>query len=664
VQGFLKKIFDFPKNLPSKAQWKLFFQVLTRKEKIIFLSCLGCFLSSLIFLSLNFYFERTKIVPARGGSFIEGVVGQPRFINPVLASSDVDRDLVELTFAGLMRYEKDGRIVPELIKNYQVSENGKIYEITLKDALWSDGQKITSDDVIFTIKTIQNPDFKSPEIVNWQGVKVEKISEKKLIFKLKEPYFPFLERLTVKILPKHIFGEIPPENFPLAIYNLQPIGSGPFKFKEIKYDKLGKIASLTLVKNENYFGKIPYLENITFFFFESEKDAIEALKRGEIQGLVVLNPQIPQLFLKNSFSLYEIALPRYFAVFFNPEKSDILEKKEVREALDLSLNKSEILAKVIENRGKIVNSPILPEFYKFTKPEIESTFDLKKAKEKLKKAGFLEKDGKFFKVKREATFSFESYLEKGSEGEEVKDLQRCLSFFPDIYPQAKITGYFGEATEKAVILFQEKYKEDILEPWGFEKGTGIVSKTTRKKLNEICNQMSTKTLPLKLSLVTVNQPFLEKTANLLKEQWSALGIDVEIKTFEFNELMRDVIKPREYEMLLFGEALGMIPDPLAFWHSSRKVDPGLNLALYENEKADEFLKKARTAQDFSELRENLEQFQKILIEDKPAIFLYSPNFLYLVSTKIKGLNFEIIADPSKRFIDIENWYLKTKRVWK
>ena len=179
MQGFLKKIFDFPKNLPSKAQWKLFFQVLTKKEKIIFLSCLGCFLSSLIFLSFNFYFERTKIVPARGGSFIEGVVGQPRFINPVLASSDVDRDLVELTFAGLMRYEKDGRIVPELIKNYQVSENGKIYEITLKDALWSDGQKITSDDVIFTIKTIQNPDFKSPEIVNWQGVKVEKISEKK-----------------------------------------------------------------------------------------------------------------------------------------------------------------------------------------------------------------------------------------------------------------------------------------------------------------------------------------------------------------------------------------------------------------------------------------------------------------------------------------------------
>lgn len=668
MQGFFRKKIDSLKStlcsFPSRSQWRLFFGVLTKKEKIVFLSCFVCFLGSLIFLSTNFYFKRTKVVPAEGGIYIEGAVDQPRFINPVLAFNDIDRGLVELIFAGLMKTEIDGKIVPDLAKEYEIKEGGTAYEITLReDVFWHDGQKITADDVIFTIKTIQDPDFESPEIANWVGIEVEKISEQKLIFKLKDPYFPFLERLTVKVLPKHIFGDISAKSFYLTIYNLQPIGSGPFRFKEIKYDKLGKIESLVLIRNENYFGKLPYLKEVKFLFFETEEEVIEAAQRKEIRGFTISNPEIID-YLEKDAPLYEISLLRYFAVFFNPKKSDILAEKEVREALDLATNKSEILEKVIKNQGKIVSSPILPEFYGFEPPKNESEFNLEKAKEGLEEAGFVQKDGKFFKIERETTFNFESYLKEESRGQEVKDLQKCLSFFPDIYPEGEITGYFGKSTEKAVILFQEKYKEEILEPWGFEEGTGIVSKTTRKKLNEICNEFSEKSLPLKLSLVTVNQPFLIKTAKLLKEQWERLGIEIEIKALEFNELSRDFIKPREYEMLLFGEALGIIPDPLAFWHSSRIEDPGLNLAMYENKKADDFLKEARMAQDFEQFKENLEKFQNILIEDKPAIFLYSPNFLYCVSKEIKGIDFEIITEPSERFIDIESWYLKTKRALK
>jgi len=673
VQGFFRKKLDSLKStlcsLPSRSQWKLFFRVLTKKEKIIFLSCFVCFLGSLIFLSVNFYLQRTKTIPAVGGIYIEGIVDQPRFINPVLASNDIDRGLVELIFTGLMKVEIDGKIVPDLAKGYEIKEGGTVYEITLReDVFWHDGQKITTDDVVFTIKTIQDPDFKSPEIANWIGIRVEKISEQKLIFKLKDPYFPFLERLTVKVLPKHIFGDILAESFPLTIYNLQPIGSGPFRFKEIKYDKLGKIESLTLARNENYFGKLPHLKEVKFLFFETEKEVIEAAQRKEIQGFTISNPEIID-YLEKEAPLYEISLPRYFAIFFNPKKSDISAEKEVRESLDLATNKSEILEKAIKSRGKIVSSPILPEFYGFDLPsgalaKEGPDVNLEKAKELLEEAGFVQKDGKFFKIERETTFNFEEYLKEESRGQEVKDLQECLSFFPDIYPEGEITGYFGKSTEKAVILFQEKYKEEILEPWEFEEGTGIVSKTTRKKLNEVCNEFSEESLPLKLFLVTVNQPFLVKTAKILKEQWEKLGIEIEIKALEFNELSRNFIKPREYEILLFGEALGIIPDPLAFWHSSRIEDPGLNLAMYENKKADEFLKEARMAQDFEQFKKNLEKFQNILIEDKPAIFLYSPNFLYYVSKEIKGIDFEIISEPSKRFIEIESWYLKTKRVWK
>ena len=117
-------------------------------------------------------------------------------------------------------------------------------------------------------------------------------------------------------------------------------------------------------------------------------------------------------------------------------------------------------------------------------------------------------------------------------------------------------------------------------------------------------------------------------------------------------------------MLLFGEVLGIIPDPYPFWHSSQIKDPGLNLAKYENKKVDSLLEKARTTLDPEKQKEFLQEFQDILIEDLPCLFLYTPNYLYLVPKEIKGFDTKIIVDPSKRFGNIEGWYVKTKRVWK
>lgn len=658
----LKKVF---RNLPSKSQWKMFFKILTKKEKIIFLFCLVCFWCTLIVLSTNFYCKNTQLVPAQGGIYIEGIVGQPRFINPVLQFNDIDRSLTELMFSGLMKYEKDGKIVPDLVQEYQILEEGAAYEVILRDNIfWHDGQEITVDDVVFTIETIQDLELKSPELANWIDVEVRKISNQKIIFRLQNSYFPFLERLTIKILPKHIFGEVPAENFPLTIYNLQPIGSGPFKFQKIKYNKLGQVESLDLIRNQNYFEKLPYLEKIRILFFETEEELVRAVRKKQVQGFTIADPESLAMLEENGFALYEISLPRYFSIFLNTQESDILAKKEVREALELGINKTEILERVIKNRGTIVTSPLLPELYGFEEPTDQMDYNQEQAKALLERAGLVQKDGKFFEIETEATFSFEKRLEKGSKGKEVESLQECLSFFPDIYPEGEVTGYFGENTEQAVIAFQEKYKKEILEPWGFEQGTGLIAKTTREKLNEVCNQFLEQTTPIKFSLATVDQPFLVETARFLEEQWEKLGLEIKIIALEFNELSRELIKPRKYEMLLFGEALGIIPDPLAFWHSSRIKDPGLNLALYESKKADEFLKQARMAQDFEEFKQNLEAFQNILLEDSPAIFLYRPHFLYFVSRGIKGADFEIISEPSKRFIDIENWYLKTQRIWK
>lgn len=651
--------------LPCFAQCKHFFNVLTKKEKITFLVFLFCFLFSFIFLSRNFYSKHTQVEPISGGILIEGVIGQPRFINPVLASSDVDRDLIELLFSGLIKYDENGALAYDLAEKYDISEQGKIYEITLKkDIFWHDGKPITADDIIFTINTIQNENYKSPEFANWLGITVEKTSETKVIFRLRNAYFPFLERLTLKILPQHIFEQIPIENFALAEYNLKPIGSGSFKFKSLKYNNLGKIEYITLSKNKDYFEKLPYLEEISFRFFETEQDLIKSGSRNDINSLVTSDPDSLDSLKNKGFFWHRISLPRYFAVFFNQKNSDLLKKKEIRQSLSAATNKQAILQEVINERGKVVNSPILPEVYNFEYPNNIIEFDLDKAKQLLEEQGFEQKNGKFIDPKKNFQFTFTKDLKYGHQEKEVEELQKCLSLFPDVYPEAKITGYFGESTKKAVTAFQEKYREDILDPWDFEQGTGIVAKTTREKLNEVCNPQSEDIPVLTFSLKTVNQPFLVKTAEIIKSQWQDLGINLEIKAFEFGKLSNDVIKPRDYEMILFGQALNIVPDPFAFWHSSKINDPGLNLSLYENKKADSFLKDARESVKSEDLINNLQEFQNILVEDIPAIFLYSPDFMYLISNNVKGINLKIISDPSKRFIGIENWYIQTQRVWK
>jgi len=653
------------KNLyPSKAQWKQFFKVLNKKEKTTFSVFLALAIISFSFLTINFYLQHTQVKPALGGAYSEGLVGQPRFLNPIYAqTNDVDRDLVELLFSGLMRYAPDGQLVPQLAKEYNISEDGQIYEFTLKDNLvWHDKKSLTADDVLFTIKTIQNPDFKSPLRVSWSGIEVSKISDTTIRFELQKPSSIFLEHCTVKIIPEHVWQSVSPENFPLNLRNLKPIGSGPYKLERLEQNTQGKTEFLILTRHSEYFEPGPYIPKITFYFFDNQPDLIKSYLNGKIKGFSLFSPKdLPKFDL--GLEMYSFSLPRYFALFFNPEESKVLEEDEVKQALNYAIDKQAIVEELLMGHGKIVSSPVMPEIYNLQQPLEGYPFNQEKAKKILDEAGF-EQDENGYRTKytkKSTSFQFKSNLQLKSQGTEVRELQKCLAQFPDVYPEGDVTGYFGSLTKAAVINFQEKYASEVLAPYGLTQGTGQVKKSTRAKLNELCNTKE-ETLELKFSLATVDQPLLTQTASLVKNQLKELGIEISVEAFDASTLEREIIKERDYQILLFGEVLGSIPDPFPFWHSSQKKDPGLNLSLYENKKADELLEEIRQTFDQEVKKEKLEQFQELLIKDSPAVFLYNPNYLYLVASDIKGITGEMITDPSKRLSDMENWYIKTKRV--
>ena len=562
------------KKIQNKLKIRLIPKALSKKERYIVASLVLVILGSILAIPITTYFHFTEKAPDYGGGFTEGMVNEPRHINPLLSqANDTDRDLVYLVYSGLLEYNGEGKIVPDLAQSYEISSDGLNYTVYLKDSTyWHDGRKVTADDVIFTIQTAQNSDYGSPQRINWQGVQIEKVNDLAVMFKLQARYAQFLNNLTVKILPKHIWQDIKPINFALSEFNLKPIGSGPYKFDRLKKDKDGRIQSYQLSANKEFYGGRPFINDIEIKFYVSEDEMIDAYNRNEIESLSFVSPDnLKRVKFKQRLNLRELRLPRYFAVFFNQNKSVILSDKNIRLALSHATDKNALLEKVLGSRGLAIHSPMV--------------------------GGVL-----------------------------------------DIPNNVK------------------KYDYDL------ELAKTILAASPKAGEPRPAGRETTENQKVSIKITTSTWPELTEVAKILEEQWKALGVDITIEVLPTPELQQ-AIKDRNYEALLFGAVLNIDPDPFSLWHSSQKRDPGLNLALYDNKAADTLLEDARQTLNPLERAKKYDDFQKLVIEDIPAVFLYNPLYIHGQAKKIKGSNGKLISLPSDRFINIEKWYIDTKRVW-
>jgi peptide/nickel transport system substrate-binding protein len=171
-------------------------------EKVVFYSLIAVAvvtgLTFLAHLNNKFLVE----VPDRGGEMTEGVVGIPRFVNPVLAVSDADKDVVSLVFSGLLKASPDGKLVPDLAASYTISPDGRTYTFTLRDNIFfHDGEPITTEDIEFTIQKIQDSTVKSQNDQFGMELLSKKLTIKKYINYLKQRRKKLLKRL-IKYMKK------------------------------------------------------------------------------------------------------------------------------------------------------------------------------------------------------------------------------------------------------------------------------------------------------------------------------------------------------------------------------------------------------------------------------------------------------------------------------
>lgn len=370
-----------------------FFLALSFWERITAVVIMVLALGGLLFWLGAIYISSTNEVPDRGGEYIEGMVGQPSYVNPVLAiANDVDADIATLVFDGLFVRNEEGLIEPRIASEYLVSEDGKVYTVKLRDGVkWHDGSNLSSADVVFTVQLIQNPAYKSPlRARTLSKVEVSAPDEKTVVFTLDKPYFRFPDALTFGILPKHIWGTISPEKFFLSEGNLMPIGSGPFRYGDLKKDAEGNILWYEVIANDSYFLGRPFLDSIRFRFYLDESVLLSALIRGEIEGMANVSPDdLHAIQTKKSLRLYEFSHPRSFALFLNASKSVPLGYDEVRMAMALSIDRDILVREVIAGKGVIAGSPFLPFMKGYDAEFSAPRYDLGEAERILEEKGWV-----------------------------------------------------------------------------------------------------------------------------------------------------------------------------------------------------------------------------------------------------------------------------------
>jgi len=339
-------------------------RLFTKLEKIVLLSLLGILLLDMSFGIGRFYIHHTKVVPAYGGIYSEGILGQPRFINPLLAQTQTDKDLTRLVFAGLYKYDDHGNIIPDLAESdMQLSENQKEYTVKLKPNLkWHDGQPITADDVVFTIQTLQNPDYKSPFKKLWQNISVQKIDPLTVKFTNTDISAPFETNLTLGILPKHIWAQITPENFYLAKPNLEPVGSGPYNVTEISKSVNGDVRGIKLQSYSNYPTGKPFIDGVDLKFYQSYEQLLAGLHTREVDsiGFLPFDKKTLTDLSRSSMQVLQIPVFQYQALFFNSKTSKVLASKPVRQALAAALDRNTFIKNVYSGFALPAYTPILP----------------------------------------------------------------------------------------------------------------------------------------------------------------------------------------------------------------------------------------------------------------------------------------------------------------
>jgi peptide/nickel transport system substrate-binding protein len=483
----------------------------------------------LLFILLNFLYSSTLNL---------SISSNPSRINPVLANDTASSEIADWIFNGLFKYDKDGNVVGDLATSHQFLDDTTLVVKLNPNVKWHDGYSFTAQDVVFTYNTIINPKIYTSLTSLYLKVKsVVALDTYTIKIKYKEPYFKALEIWMTGILPAHLLKNS--KDIMTDEFNKKPIGTGPYTLKELKISQ-----DVELHVNKNYFGKVPKIQKIHYKFVPDPTTSFYMLKQRQLDmgGLtpIQVDRQLGKKF-KSEFNIFEKEARSYTYIGFNL-KHEKFKDIRVRQAINLAIDKKELVDILYFGHGKVCNGPFLP-----------------------------------------GTFAYDENIKVSKQN--IKESKR------------------------------------ILKELGYDEN------------NKFTFQVITNT----------NNSTRVNAAQILQYQLAKAGIDMKIRVMEWQAFLNTVVHPRNFEALILGWALPLMPSTRSVWHSSSNKTGGFNFTGYNNKEVDKLVEQSEITIDKKVLGQIYKDMSKIIIADLPYIFLYIPNSITAVNKDIKNVSQALIG---------------------
>ncbi len=307
-----------------------------------------------------------EVQPVSGGVYTEALVGRFGRLNPVLDYyNTADRDVDRLLFRGLIQFDDRGVPQGDLAESWGISADGSVFNFSIRsNAVWHDGQPVTSRDVIFTAQLLSQPNAPLPEDVRklWQQVEMLELDERTVQFRLPEPFAPFLDYLAFGLLPSHLLGELSLDALVNADFNLQPVGNGPYRLESVLSEN-GEISGVALRAFEDFYAGRPFIDQVVFRYYPNEQAALAAYRNGDVQGISQVSGEVLIEALKQpGLNVHTGRMPQLYLIYFNLDNPSLpfFQEKALRHAFLQGLNRQQMLDEHLNGQGLIADGPIFP----------------------------------------------------------------------------------------------------------------------------------------------------------------------------------------------------------------------------------------------------------------------------------------------------------------
>ena len=547
-------------------------------------------------------------------TYREGVVGHPVSINPLTASTQVDRDLVALLFRGLVRAGPNGTLLPDLARSWAVSSDGLTYTFTMRsNARWEDGQPVTAADVVFTVNLAQDPDYDGPLGGSWDGITATAVSTDVVRFTLPTPLGGFLRQTSLPILPQHLLAQTDVTDLATSDFSGQPIGDGPYRIAEMDdtHVLLTRVADVPAASDGAPSGATGGASNgppapataasatasaaalatataegttaaatpapegnvdsIELVFFDSEAAAVASFKAGDIDAIGDLTPTLTEAAATRtgsrvaryqSASMYSVVLNQRPAA--HPE----FGKLSVRQGLLAAIDRVSILKSALGGLGTVADVP-LPSWSPYY---------------------------------QEASVSVAGYNLAGAQADLVA------------------AGWARAGSGWTLPGASSPYALKLMSP------------------NETTN------------------PVAYDIAVQVVAAWKSLGIDVSVQTFDAADYTQN-LTAGTFDAAVVDYQLGLDPDVSPLLLSSQAAPAGSNLSAVADTSLDQLLTAARTTSDPATRQTAISAVEKYVSTNVLMLPLCFADYEFVLSDRVQGVSTTEIADPSDRYWDVLDWRL-------